>query len=361
MKHSCTSAKPTLLSASLLLFTALLYAPIQPATADPVAVPAVDPVSETDARPPARVDSPAGGEPEVTMEPPGAQEVSRKDVPWLGVSTTEASDTIAAQLNLEPGVGLVVSYVASNSPAAKAGVVRNDVLVEFDNQPLVHPAQLRKLVRVHKQEEPVKLGFYHGGKKQTVSLTLGTTRMSADLMQEQTQALQSRLQELHKQMKDLHLEDAVRDQMRSLHDSLGNLRIDQEELQKNVRQGMEQARKAVQDAIRDVTNAEPLRNVLENLAHSKMLVDEKANVVVRSSGKNVKSVVKSDEAGTLVLIRNPRLYLTAHDKDGKLLFDGPIETDEERAKVPAPVWDRVEPLLEEMRPQAETPEPKPGP
>ena len=63
-------------------------------------------------------------------------------------------------------------------------------------------------------------------------------------------------------------------------------------------------------------------------------MDNKADVVVRSSGKHVKSLVKSDESGTIVLLSNPKLHLTAHDKDGKLLFDGPIESTDEQAKVP---------------------------
>jgi hypothetical protein len=85
---------------------------------------------------------------------------------------------------------------------------------------------------------------------------------------------------------------------------------------------------------------------------------DKANLVVRSSGKNLKSMVKSDENGTLVLISNPRLYLTAHDKEGTLLFDGPIETEEEKAKVPQGLRDRIEPLLEQMRSNAEPAEAK---
>jgi len=84
-----------------------------------------------------------------------------------------------------------------------------------------------------------------------------------------------------------------------------------------------------------------------------VVLDDKADVVVRSSGHNTKSMVKSDDSGTIVLIGNPRLYLTAHDKEGKLLFDGPIESSDERAKVPPELWDRVEPLVRQMRPDAE--------
>ena len=49
----------------------------------------------------------------------------------------------------------------------------------------------------------------------------------------------------------------------------------------------------------------------------------------------------------------PSPDLTAHDKDGKLLFDGEIDTPEQRAKVPPELWEKVEPLLDKIAPRAE--------
>jgi len=72
----------------------------------------------------------------------------------------------------------------------------------------------------------------------------------------------------------------------------------------------------------------------------------------------VKSLVRSDESGTIVLLSNPNLHLTAHDKEGKLLFDGPIDSADERAKVPRELWERVEPLVDQMHPAVEEPEQK---
>ena len=40
---------------------------------------------------------------------------------WLGVGVAEAPEALSSQLNLAPGVGLVVTYVTPDSPAAKAG------------------------------------------------------------------------------------------------------------------------------------------------------------------------------------------------------------------------------------------------
>lgn len=325
-------------------------------SADPEDAPPVN-----SAAPPA-ADSGAVSASDVTIETSPEREAVRKDVTWLGVSTTETSDALQSQLDLEPGVGLVITYLAHDGPAAKSGLRKNDVLVRFEDQALVHPAQLRKLVRVRKGGDVVKLGFYRGGKHQTVSVTLGSTKAEPGLWEDEERDLKGNLKELHNHLRDLHIDDAVRDQMRILRESLGNIKIDQKEIQADIRRGMEQARQAIHDALRNVTNGDaalnPMRKMLENLAHSGVSVDDNADVVVRSSGKNLRSMVKSDDSGTIVLVGNPKLRLTAHDKEGKLLFDGPIETADERAKVPRELWERVEPLLNQMGANAEQPESK---
>jgi hypothetical protein len=331
-----------------------------PASAASARAASVSPDQDSSSSTAATAAAEAGDAPksDVTIEANPEAETSRKDVPWLGVSTTEASETLASQLDLEPGVGLVVTYVAPESPASKSGFRKNDVLVQFEDQSLVHPAQLRKLVRVRKQGDVVKLGFYRAGKRETASVTLGLTGVQPGPWDDEGRALKGNLKELHKQLQDLHIDEAVRDQMRVIRQSLGNIKIDQKEVQEDIRHGMEQARQAIQEALRNVTNADPVRKVLENLAHSGVIIDDKADVIVRSSGKNVKSMVKSDDTGTIVLVSNPKLHLTAHDKEGKLLFDGPIESTDERAKVPRDLWERVEPLVKQMEPAAEEPESK---
>ena len=89
-------------------------------------------------------------------------------------------------------------------------------------------------------------------------------------------------------------------------------------------------------------------------------MDDNASVTVRSNGQRVKSVVKSDDSGTIVIVSNPKPHLTAHDKDGKLMFDGEIDTPEQRAKVPPELWEKVAPLLDKATPRAEE-EPKTEP
>jgi membrane-associated protease RseP (regulator of RpoE activity) len=282
---------------------------------------------------------------------------ARKREPWLGVFTEEGSEALAAQLGLDAGVGLVVGYVAPDSPAAKAGLKKNDVLVECEGQVLVHPAQLRKLVRMRQVGDAVKLVFYRAGKKQTVSVTLAKGPAELGVLDDVMSGQGLALRDLQQQLRDLPVRDALREQMESVKKSLKNAQIDQKKVKEEVRRSMEQARKALQQALRAATNSDstlwPVRKALEELGKSGVFVDNKTTVTVRSGGKGAKSIVKTDDSGTIVIVCNPKPHLTAHDPDGKLLFDGEIETAEQRDQVPPELWSKVEPLLEKLSPKAE--------
>jgi membrane-associated protease RseP (regulator of RpoE activity) len=288
----------------------------------------------------------------------------RKELPWLGVASEETSDALTAQLNLDPGVGLVVTYVMPDSPAAKAGLQKNDVLVEFESHALAHPAQLRRLVQARKEGDAIKLAFYRAGRQQTASVTLGKTAAGFGLLDGDRDWL-GNLPELRQPLRDLPIGEAVREYMKTLRDSLGHVQIDQEKVQEEIHRSLAQGHKAYQEALRHLTNANSalgpaLRKALEDLAKSRFSVDTNATVTVRSSSQSVKSIVKADESGTIVIVCNPKPHLTAHDKDGNLLFDGEIETPEQRAKVPRKLWRRVEPLLDKLAPDVkDAPEAEP--
>jgi hypothetical protein len=268
---------------------------------------------------------------------------SGKPVAWLGVATDETSETLTSQLGLPAGEGLVVSYVVPDSPAAKEGLKKNDVLVTFDEQLLVHPAQLRKLVQMHKEGDTIKLGVYRGGKKQEVRVTLGQTVLHDAALDNDLQDLKVQLQAIPRGMHD---------QMAALHESLMRGGIDRQKLNEEVERNIELARKAIRDALRNTTNHHRMfgsaSKDLEDLARDGMEVDKGATVVVKNVSKSVKSAVKTDDSGTYVIVATPKKSLNVHDNNGKLVFDGPIESAEEQAKVPKEIWEKVKPMLEEM-------------
>ncbi|MEZ0389113.1 MAG: PDZ domain-containing protein, partial [Verrucomicrobium sp.] len=79
-----------------------------------------------------------------------------------------------AQLPLPAGTGLLVRSVVPDSPAAKAGLQKNDVLVRLDDQILVNSSQLRTLVSTRKDGDAVKLALLRQGKEVVSEAKLGT-------------------------------------------------------------------------------------------------------------------------------------------------------------------------------------------
>lgn len=106
----------------------------------------------------------------VTVRHGGAPAEMEK-VAFLGVSTGPVSPTLAAQLGLTPGAGLVVNQIVPASPAA--GVLQvHDILVKLDDQLLIEMNQLAVLVRSHKEGDEVTVTYLRGGKQATARVKL---------------------------------------------------------------------------------------------------------------------------------------------------------------------------------------------
>lgn len=89
---------------------------------------------------------------------------------WLGVGLAPADDTLRSQLSLAAGEGLVVDHVESDSPAAKAGVMVNDVLLKLDGKALTTiEALTEQLQSIGDKSAPLEL--LRRGKPATLSVT----------------------------------------------------------------------------------------------------------------------------------------------------------------------------------------------
>ncbi len=233
---------------------------------------------------------------------------ARKEVAWLGVSTEEAPDALSAQLGLQAGDGLVVLFVQADRPAAKAGLKKNDVLVQLGDQLLVHPGQFRKLVRRQKEGDKIKFKDLH----QSVAYA-GPT----------------------KQFVEVEVQHRINEARQALHDAL----------------------------TRNHTFAMALGSEATNveaLAKSEAELGCNATVTVKKNAKSVKTMVKTDETATYVIVANPKKRLTVHDKKGNLLFDGAIETKDQQHEVPPELWPKAQLMLKEMgRVTEDEPGPKP--
>jgi serine protease Do len=87
---------------------------------------------------------------------------------YLGVGIVDVDAERAKVLKLSQGHGVEVSRVETGSPAAKAGLLIGDVLLEFNGQPLDGPEQLGHLVRETPPGSKVKILVWRAGKSETV-------------------------------------------------------------------------------------------------------------------------------------------------------------------------------------------------
>jgi membrane-associated protease RseP (regulator of RpoE activity) len=89
---------------------------------------------------------------------------------YLGVAVTSLDDALRTQLMLSNRSGLVVSDVVKESPAEKAGIKVNDILLDLDGEPLDGQPTLSKLVNL-RQDKPIHLKLLRGGKATMVAAT----------------------------------------------------------------------------------------------------------------------------------------------------------------------------------------------
>src|SRR5271170_863146 len=94
---------------------------------------------------------------------------------YLGVVVKPVSPEVATQLGdlLGKEQGLVVDQMTADSPAAKVGIQKYDILATYDDQKLYSVAQLMKLVRADKAGRKVSLGIIRSGKAVNLEFTLG--------------------------------------------------------------------------------------------------------------------------------------------------------------------------------------------
>lgn len=98
--------------------------------------------------------------------------VEKETVAFLGVETAPVSATVAAQLGLARGTGLVVNHIVPKSAAAGALAV-HDILLKLDDQILIETRQLSVLIRNKKEGDEIALTYLRGGKQATATVKLG--------------------------------------------------------------------------------------------------------------------------------------------------------------------------------------------
>jgi len=239
----------------------------------------------------------------------GPSQLEKENVAFLGVQTAPVSRTLAAQLGLPRDTGLVVVDVVDDSPAA-AVLQEHDVLTKLDDQILVGQQQLSVLIRHRKKDDEVTLTVYRGGRKLELKTKLGE-------------------REVPKPMTLGPGEPGEAPGFRFF--SLDGPEVARLEKMPGMEPGQ------VDEVIRMIGRnrgdwvARPNIQVFRGRGQGATILDLRQG-----------NIVYSDSEGSLeVRAEKGQRQLTVKDSTGAVTFEGPVNTPEEREKLPSEVKARL--------------------
>jgi serine protease Do len=92
---------------------------------------------------------------------------------YLGISIQDITPELAGAFNASAGKGALIGDVTPDSPSAKAGLKKGDVIEELNSQPITGANDLKLKIATLSPGTTVRLKIIRDGKEQEVPVTLG--------------------------------------------------------------------------------------------------------------------------------------------------------------------------------------------
>jgi serine protease Do len=131
---------------------------------------------------------------------------------YLGVHLDEVTTETARRLGLREERGALLTDIVADSPAAKAGLQKDDVIIEWNGSPVESAMQFQRLMGETPAGRTVRLGVIRNGREMTIDVKLGDRsdaselrklrgRLQSQELREQMREAQERLRESNKQLR----------------------------------------------------------------------------------------------------------------------------------------------------------------
>ena len=257
-------------------------------------------------------------------------------VTFLGVETSSVPRVVSEQLGLTKGFGLVVDYVVPDGPAAAAGVQQNDIIKMFNDQILMEPDQLAKLVRSYPEGTNVTLTILRKNSETKVTVKLGKKEVqSRDNMFDRHHGpdFGQMNEEMEKMKRD----------MGNMKFEFGDMKVDGPAIANIARDAQREAMRIQRDAQREALRAQ--RDALRAANKFRYFSKDKGAMKSTTIDLGKAQIVFTDLKGEMRIERvDGKKILTAKDPAGRLIFSGPVETKEDLDKLPPEVRQRYDQL-----------------
>ena len=279
------------------------------------------PVDAPAAQPNNAVPQPAAPAPEAAPAPAPEAAAPR---PFLGVILEPVPEMLTNHLNLKPNRGVMILETLEDGPAAKAGIEAHDILIEVAGKDVGSVDDVRAITADHAIGDQIDLVAIHDGKRENYQITLEAAPDRVPAPQApQVGDAQPRfgnepfLENLPEKHADM-IREALRRNLQALenpqefgfNDDLFN-----DNLQREMRQRM-------QEQMQNMGNLQLEMN--GNIESSVRLLDNHGSIEMKS--------------------RNGHREVKVFDKAGNLIWEGPYDTEQDKAAVPDDIRKRIERL-----------------
>jgi len=92
---------------------------------------------------------------------------------WLGVYTQELTSELRDAMGYDGPDGVVVTRVVGDSPAARAGLRKSDVILSVSSRPVESPSELQDVIAGSKVGQTITVAVYRDGANYTLTAKLG--------------------------------------------------------------------------------------------------------------------------------------------------------------------------------------------
>ncbi len=225
----------------------------------------------------------------------------KKKPAWLGIVTSKVDPIISSQLDLPEGVGAAIKLVVPDSPAEKAGLRKHDIIFEINNTSVESPANLSDLIGSYSADENAELAVIQKGSKKTITVSF---------------------EERPNHLKNVEENDNQIFGNQIDFGDLGGINFDilpfgnDQNLQEQIQKMQEEMRKNLQGMfnLQEFDNLPGIAQMFGSSSQTMMFSDDQGSIEIRK-----------DNGKTTVITK---------DLNGKITFEGPANTDEEKGKLP---------------------------
>jgi len=260
--------------------------------------------------------------PEDNAPPPAQAAVpAAKQPAFLGIITERVPQALRDHLNLAEEQGVIISNVVPDGPAAKAGLTTNEIITQIGDTKITNPAEVSALIAKHKPGDEIAITTILKGKTTERKATLGERPAHLPMAQiggmRQLPALEGMPEELAERIRRMVEDNAMPFEMEDFPlepAPAPGAGLDADELRQKLHNGIQQ-------------------KLQFHFGMDGNGIQAQRQAIFRSFDAEGSIEMKSQDDSKEV---------TVLDKNNNVVWNGPWDTEQDKAAAPDDIRERIE-------------------